>query len=38
MDENGIFTDQWPQGFFEERLNEALALARAPLVRDGDFV
>jgi hypothetical protein len=36
LNEDGIFTDPWPQGFFEERLGEALALARAPLVRDSD--
>jgi predicted ATPase len=37
LNEDGIFTDPWPQGFFEERLGEALELARAPLVRDGDI-
>jgi predicted ATPase len=37
MNEDGVFTDTWPQGFFEERLGEALALARAPLRRKGDL-
>ena len=35
MNEDGIFTDTWPQGFFEKRLDEALELARAPLKRMG---
>jgi predicted ATPase len=29
--EDGVFQQQWPQGFFEERLKEVTALARAPL-------
>jgi predicted ATPase len=31
VDENGVFQQNWPQGFFEERLQEVTALARAPL-------
>jgi predicted ATPase len=33
FDENGIFTTSWPNGFFEDRMHEALELARAPLRR-----
>ena len=33
LDQNGIFKNEWPHGFFEERLEEALELARAPLLR-----
>jgi len=33
LNEDGIFTRKWPHGFFEERLEEALRLARAPLKR-----
>ena len=33
IDKDGIFTKPWPGGFFEERLNEALDFARAPLKR-----
>jgi hypothetical protein len=33
LDENGIFKDDWPEGFFAERLKEALDIARAPLAR-----
>jgi len=38
LSEDGIFTRPWPEGFFEERLGEALGLARAPLVRKGEIV
>jgi len=38
LDKNGIFVDKWPVGFFEERLNEALEIARAPLRRDLNLV
>lgn len=38
LSEDGIFTRPWPEGFFEERLDEALGLARAPLVRKGEIV
>jgi predicted ATPase len=31
VDENGVFQQKWPQGFFEERLQEVTALVRAPL-------
>jgi predicted ATPase len=37
LNEDGIFTEKWPQGFFEERLDEALSLARAPLIRKGEL-
>lgn len=37
LNRDGIFTTEWPQGFFEERLSEALDLARAPLIRDGEL-
>jgi len=37
LDDNGIFTEKWPQGFFEERLEEAMSLARAPLIRRGEL-
>jgi predicted ATPase len=37
LNEDGIFTEKWPQGFFEERLDEALGLARAPLIRKGEL-
>jgi len=33
--EDGIFKEPWPRGFFEERLKEVTALARAPLVGTG---
>lgn len=32
--EDGMFEQDWPQGFFEERLKEVTALARAPLEGD----
>ncbi|SEG62964.1 AAA ATPase domain-containing protein [Bryocella elongata] len=35
MDDRGIFQQKWPNGFFEERLTEAVNLARAPLMRGG---
>lgn len=38
LDKNGIFTRDWPHGFFEERLEEALELARAPLKRKEKIV
>ena len=38
LNENGIFTKAWPRGFFEERLEEALDLARAPLTRNAHLV
>lgn len=31
LNANGIFEKKWPHGFFEERMHEALELARAPL-------
>lgn len=31
INDNGIFTKEWPEGFFPERLNEAKKLAKAPL-------
>jgi hypothetical protein len=37
LDQDGLFIDKWPQGFFDERLSEALALARAPLRRRGEL-
>lgn len=33
LDENGIFIDEWPEGFFPERLEEAKRLARMGLKR-----
>jgi predicted ATPase len=33
MNDDGVFTEKWPNGFFDERMAEALDLARAPLVR-----
>ena len=33
MDHNGLFTEPWPEGFFEERKKEVLNLARAPILR-----
>lgn len=33
LNEDGIFGKKWPEGFFEERMEEALELARAPLKR-----
>jgi hypothetical protein len=38
LNKDGIFIDDWPLGFFEERLNEALEIARAPLRRDSNLV
>ena len=35
LNRDGIFERNWPEGFFEERLEEALELARAPLKRGG---
>lgn len=29
IDENGVFTEEWPEGFFPERLDEARNLAKA---------
>jgi putative AbiEii toxin of type IV toxin-antitoxin system len=37
LDEDGIFTRDWPEGFFEERLHEATELAAAPLKRRGEI-
>ena len=37
LNEDGIFTMDWPQGFFEERLQEATELAKAPLQRRGEI-
>jgi predicted ATPase len=31
VNQDGVFKEDWPQGFFEERLKEITALARAPL-------
>jgi predicted ATPase len=33
LNADGIFTEPWPRGFFEDRMHEALQLARAPLHR-----
>lgn len=33
LDDRGLFKAKWPNGFFEERFNETLDLARAPLQR-----
>ncbi|WP_263411195.1 AAA family ATPase [Terriglobus tenax] len=33
LNEKGLFTDKWPNGFFEERMQETLGLAKAPLLR-----
>lgn len=33
--DDGIFKEAWPRGFFEERLKEVTALARAPLMGTG---
>ena len=33
MDRDGLFTEPWPGGFFEERKKEILNLARAPILR-----
>lgn len=37
LGKDGLFVSPWPGGFFEERLGEALELARAPLKRDGQL-
>lgn len=37
MNDKGIFEEKWPNGFFEERMTEAMNLARAPLVRSGEL-
>ena len=37
LNEDGIFTRDWPEGFFEERLQEATELAQAPLKRRGEI-
>jgi hypothetical protein len=37
VNEDGIFTCDWPEGFFEERLQEATELAKAPLIRRGEI-
>lgn len=37
LNADGVFQRKWPQGFFEERLVEALELARAPLRRKGEI-
>jgi predicted ATPase len=34
LGDDGVFQQEWPQGFFEERLKEVTALARAPLGGD----
>ena len=33
LNERGLFSEKWPNGFFEERMQETLELARAPLHR-----
>jgi predicted ATPase len=33
MDDKGVFQEKWPNGFFEERMSEAMNLARAPFER-----
>jgi hypothetical protein len=37
LDSNGIFQQEWPGGFFDERMKEALNLAQAPLKRRGEL-
>jgi predicted ATPase len=37
VDEDGIFKTAWPAGFFDERLEEATELAKAPLKRRGEI-
>lgn len=37
INDDGIFEQKWPEGFFDERMEEALALARAPLIRKGEI-
>jgi hypothetical protein len=32
LNDKGLFKEKWPSGFFDERLSEALNLARAPYI------